>query len=61
MREKTISRSNSRNNSRIKLMSLSESEQEAEEEVDYRHIHQPNEINVVQLNPPKERERQPRE
>lgn len=57
MREKTISRSNSRNNSRIKLMSLSESEQEAEEECEVRH--QPNEINVVQLNPPKER--QPRE
>jgi hypothetical protein len=56
MREKTISRSNSRNNSRIKLTSLVE---DVDEDVEHRP--QPNEITVVQINPPKEKERQPRE
>ena len=51
MREKTISRSNSRNNSRIKLTSLAEMDYDAEEEVRDIPIYQPNDINVIQINP----------
>lgn len=58
LQHKTVSRSNSRNNSRIKLTSLNE-EQDAEESVE--NIPLPNDINVVQINPPKKREEKDRE
>lgn len=58
LQHKTVSRSNSRNNSRIKLTALNE-EQDAEESVE--NIPLPNDINVVQINPPKKREEKERE
>lgn len=63
MREQTISRSNSRNNSRIKLTSLAEMDYDAEEEVRDIPIYKPQDINVIQINPSinKEKERPIRE
>lgn len=63
MREQTISRSNSRNNSRIKLTSLAEMDYDAEEEVRDIPIYKPQDVNVIQINPSinKEKERPIRE